>query len=157
MTNQNNIIKATLLRWWHLFIYKPNTKEIYWGKIIPSIVVLLGFGIFIFLNNKRIDKLTDERNQSARYTIGITTAGHNNIKGSLVIDYRFHFLGSDYTNSNTTKSWLINKPITQGGRYYIQFAYNNPSNAEMLFQYPVPDSIVNAPDSGWTHLPGYER
>jgi hypothetical protein len=156
MTNKNNSIKTTLLRWWHFFIYKSNSKDVYWGKIIPSMVVLFGFAIFIFFNNKRVDKLTDERNQFERYTIGITTAGHNNIKGSLVIDYRFRFLNSEYSNSNATKSWLIDKPIVQGGRYYVQFAYNNPTNAEILFKYPVPDSIINAPDRGWVYMPGYE-
>ena len=146
-----------LCKWVNAFVYKPNSRNIYWGKIIPSIVVIIGFIAFIFYNNHRLDKLEEERNKFSRYTGGTTFGEHNNIKGGMVVDYMFLFAGSKFTNTASTKNWLFNKPLTHGGRYYVHFAYNNPTNAELLFQYLVPDSIINIPDSGWTYMPGHEK
>jgi hypothetical protein len=144
-------------KWWNYLFYKPNSQEIYWGKIIPSVIVVIGFFLIVIFNNKRLDKLKNERIQFARYAIGTTTGQHNNIKGNLVVDYYFMFLDKKITNSEGTGKWFFGKPNTHGGRYYVLFASNNPYNSEMLFENPVPDSFNNAPDSGWNYMPGYEN
>ena len=139
------------------FIYKPNSREIYWGKIIPSVVVVLGFSVVVHYTNIRVGNQEKERNTFKRYTIGTTITDHNNIKGGMVVDYEYFFARSKYKKYTSTNNWLFNKPITHGGRYYVQFAYINPDNSDMLFNCPVPDSITNSPDSGWEYMPGYEK
>jgi hypothetical protein len=142
-------------KWIDKFIYKPGSTDIYWEKIISSIVVISGFVVFLVFNNKRLGRLKDERNRFRRYVIGVTTAEHNNIKGPMVVEYEYSFAGVHYSTATSTKDWLWNKPNTHGGRYYVELAYNNPTNAEISFEYPVPDSVTNGPDSGWVTMPGY--
>ena len=146
-----------LKKWIARFFFKPNSREIYWGKVIPSFLVVAGFITVVYFNNTRLQRLRDERNRFKRYIVGVTTAEHNNIKGDLVVDYNYSFAGRQYSNLGSTKKWIWGKPNTHGGRYYVQLAYTNPSNAEIFFDYPVPDSIKNCPDSGWAYLPGYEK
>ena len=148
-----NILK----KWIYFFIYKPNSKNIYWEKIISSFVVLAAFFVFILYNNKRLARLQKERDDFGRFTIGVTTAEHNNVKGSMVVDYDYFFAQSKLSASGSTQHWLFNKPKTPGGRYYVQLDYTDPSNVEIFFDHPVPDSITDVPDSGWTYMPSYKK
>lgn len=152
-TARNSKVENTLLSWWHFFIYRPGSKNIYWEKIISSSIVIIGFVIWIFLSQKSLGKLKEERNAFGRYTIGITTGSHKNIRGSRAIDYLFKVNGNEISDSY---SW--NWPaITKGGRYYIKFSSKDPSNSEILFDHPVPENIRNSPDSGWNYMPGYDK
>ncbi len=144
-----------LKKWIDKFIYKPGTSDIYWEKIISSILVFSGFVFFAYFSHKRYNHLKGERAQFKKYVIGVTTAEHNNIKGPMVVDYKYFYAGIEYSTSTSTKDWIWNKPNSHGGRYYVELAYNNPANAEISFKYPVPDSVTNAPDSGWEYMPGY--
>ena len=158
MIRSNNIIKSTLLKWWQFFIYKPDSKNIYWEKIISSIVVLVGLVVLVFISVKNTNELDNKRKIHGRYTIGITTDYANNIRSSYTNIYFNYSVKQSILKgcSDYPYDWHndINK---EGGRYYVQFASNNPSNSEMLFEYPVPDSIKFAPDSGWSYMPGYEN
>ena len=58
-----------------------------WQRIIAIPVVITIFFVFVHFNNIRLDKRKRERENFRRYTIGVTNAEHNNIKGSMVIDY----------------------------------------------------------------------
>ena len=99
-----------LKKWIYFFIYKPNSKDIYWEKIISTFVVLAAFFIVVKYNNKRLARLKKKRDDFARYTIGITTAEHNNIKGSMVVDYDYFFARSKLSANGSTMDWLFNKP-----------------------------------------------
>jgi hypothetical protein len=144
-------------KWLDGFIYKPDSKEIYWGKIIPSIVVLIGFAIWVRYVNTNVARRQKARDDFSRFTIGITTAQHNNVKGSMVVDFDYSFAGAKFSHSGSTQDWLFNKPNTHGGRYYVHFDYTDPSNVQILFDHPVPDSVEVVPDSGWVYMPGYAR
>lgn len=141
----------------YFFIYKPNSKDIYWEKIISSAVILGAFIICVIYNNKRLAIRKKRRDDFARFTIGVTTAEHNNIKGSMVVDYDYGFAGSKFSADGSTQHWLFDKPKSPGGRYYVQMDYTDPSNVEIFFDHPVPDSVTQAPDSGWRYMPGYEN
>lgn len=88
MVNNRNFTKI-LLGCWHFFIYKPGGKNIYWEKIISSVVVILGFIAWIFYNERKLEKLRIERETFGRYAIGITTGLHKNIRRSRSVDYMF--------------------------------------------------------------------
>ena len=143
-------------KWIDLFIYKPNSKEIYWQKIYTIAGAIIILFMIVYYDNIRLANRKKERQDFTRYSIGITTAEHNNVKGSMVVDYDYFFAGSKYSNSNTAH-WLFGKPNTHGGRYYVVFASLKPTNVVILWQYPVPDSVNVAPDSGWEYMPGYEK
>jgi len=139
-------------RIWHRFLYKPNTKTIHWDKVISTFVVLTGFIIFTTYNQKRINKKEALRNASPRYTIGNVTATNNNLRGSRTVDYYYHVLGKGYEKWNhySKLSFDIN---AYGGRYFVKFYSEDPSNAIMLFKCPVPENIKLAPWGGWDKLP----
>jgi len=151
-------MNTKIRKWINKAIYNPETKKMHWENIIPPAVVLIALFSTIYFDNIRLAKLKKEREDFTRYAIGITTAEHNNVKGSMVVDYDYFFAGSKYSSSNTTHYWFgPRKPNTHGGRYYVVFAYNNPTNVRILFDYPVPEKAPPVPDSGWEYMPGYEN
>ena len=143
-----NNIKRKLPR----FLLKPNTNDIYWEKIISNFVVIVGLIIFATYNQIKINKKEALRNASPRYTIGNVTATNNNVRGSRTVDYYYHVLGKMYENWNhhSTFHFDIN---AYGGRYFVKFYSEDPSNAIMLFKCPVPENIKLAPWGGWDKLP----
>ena len=140
-------------KWIYKFIYKPNSREIYWEKIISTFVVLAIFFVIVHFTNARLKREKDERDRFKRYVIGVITEEHKYANGNLEIDYSYSFAGDRYSNSRTIKRSLWDKSNTQGERYYVQIAYTNPSNAEIFFDHPVSDSVKNSPDSGWVNFP----
>ncbi|HVY76242.1 MAG TPA: hypothetical protein VG890_15540 [Puia sp.] len=101
--------RRTLLGWWHFFIYKPGGKNIYWEKIISSVVIILGFIAWFFYNERKLEKLRIERETFGRYTIGITTGSHKNIRGSRSVDYMFKVNDVTVTDSYTWSQPVIVK------------------------------------------------
>jgi hypothetical protein len=155
MIKRISMIKDTLLRWWHFFIYKPDSKDLYWEKILSSCFVIVLFFALMFYGNNREKERAIERKTHSRFTIGVTTDYHNNIRSSYTdVDFRYYVGHQKYTGSGSVP-WLSNNVKKVKGRYYVQFASNNPINSKILFEYPVPDSILHSPDSGWTYMPGY--
>lgn len=85
-------IKMTVIkRALHRFLYKHGSKNVHWVKIISVAVVVAGFAVFVLFNNARLSRLKKERDTFPRYTIGFTTGEHNNIRGSMVVDYVFFY------------------------------------------------------------------
>ena len=41
-----------------------------------------------------------------------------------------------------------------GKRYYVRFGEKKPRIGRIFLDYPVPDSIINAPPNGWDSIPG---
>jgi len=143
-------------KWIDLLIYKPNTKEIYWNKIFTIVSVITIFFVIVYFNNIRLAERKKQRENFGRYTIGVTTDTYH-ANGHLYINYEYYFLGIKYEESKSPQRRLISILNSHGGRYYVLLASNNPTNAVMLFEYPVPDSIGALPDSGWEYMPGYDN
>lgn len=136
---------------WHLYIYKPGTKKIYWEKIISSTVVVVSFLIWAYFNQIRVNKLKAELNRHGKYTVGITTASYKNVKGSRYIHYKYSILGKEYKNS---KQWpfIDNSVYTKGGYYLVKFDSTNFTNAEIYFKCPV-SANIKPPEGGWIKRP----
>ena len=45
------------------------------------------------LNQGRVNKLEKNRNKFSKYTVGITTASYNNVKGGRYIHYKYFKIG----------------------------------------------------------------
>ncbi len=71
------------------FFYKENTNTFNWDKILLISFALIAFGIGIYLNNQRLDKLTAQRKKNARYTVGITTKVFITKSGRDWVEYYF--------------------------------------------------------------------
>lgn len=138
-------------RLWHQFIYKPGTKKLYWEKIVTSSIVLVSFIVWAFLNQGRVNKLEKNRNKFSKYTVGITTASYNNVKGGRYIHYKYFILGKEYSDS---KGWPLidNSVYTKGGHYLVIYDSTDFSNSEIFFTCPVPSSI-EPPNNGWSIKP----
>ncbi len=138
-------------RLWHLYIYKPGTKQIYWEKIIFSNIVLVSFVTWVYFNQIKVNKLKAELNRYRKYTVGTTTASYNNVKGGRYIHYKYTINGKEYKNS---KGWPLidNSVYTKGGRYLVKFDSTNFTNSEIYFKCPV-SLTVEAPEGGWSKRP----
>lgn len=157
MKRSSNIFLNKLEYWWGLFIYKPHSSEIYWEKILSTLTIVVVLVFLIYISRSDEKKLASERRKYERFTIGITTDYHNNIRSSYTdIDFKF-FVGNKQYKGSGYVPWLHNNVQKIDGRYYVKFASNNPMNAEILFKNPVPDSVLEAPDSGWAYMPGYPK
>ncbi|QQS29181.1 MAG: hypothetical protein IPM47_20485 [Sphingobacteriales bacterium] len=91
-----------------------------------------------------------------RYTIGKLlkmTISRNGYQPT----YEYIVLGKKYNiERGGSRNILPGTEIdSMAGKYfYIIYRANNPSYAEILLDYPVPDSIQSAPLNGWDSIPG---
>ena len=139
------------------FFYKPGTSEIHKEKLISACVItiaLVGAVIYGRIRNPRLEK---ERNENARYTIGITLkkyttskSPNSSVKYKCWLDYQI------IKDFEEIPYYLKGKIVVPQGRYFVQYDSTNLYNRKLLLDCPVPDSITDVPDSGWLYMPGYE-
>lgn len=128
-------------------LYKPNSKKIYWEKIISSVVVLSGLLFYIIHGEMRLNDKKALRNEFPKYTIGVTVGGHNQI-----VDYVYYVDGRRYKSSNSHFGGYYDVKKV-GRRFFVKFSSKDPSNVVILFECQVPENIKSAPFEGWDKLP----
>ena len=106
---------------------------------------LWGVGTFIkdfFINEPKL-------REKGKYTIGIIY-DYSQHKGGATIYYKFR-TGNKFYYSNTTsgkdKKELLNK------KFLLRYVEGEEDISRILLEYPVPDSIKEAPPEGWKKLP----
>lgn len=134
--------------------YKENTNTFNWDKILFISFALIAFGVGMYFNNQRLDKLTAQRKKNARYTVGITTKVFISKSGRDWVEYYFYFGFNKYNGRNSWNGSSFTLP-KNGSKYIVEFDSTNPSNAKILFNLPVTDDLKQIPDDGWTHLPAF--
>jgi Ni,Fe-hydrogenase I cytochrome b subunit len=134
------------------FFFIPGTRNIHWVKIISISVLTITLVTLGRYGCKRDRALKKERDQNAEYTIGITKGRHKNIRNaSAFVYYYYAYQGEVYKRK---QYFPFTRSIkSENGRYYVKFSYKDPTNAELLLDYPVPDSVKKSPYGGWQHLP----
>lgn len=138
---------------WEDNFLKEGTNEIHWGKVISSLIVVLALVTFGIYKNADLKKKAKERFEYRRYTIGITGEWRHNLKSSQpTVKYYYTVLGKDYQGLEHIGATYEKTVIANGGRYWVEFSYKDPSNSKLLLGQPVPNSIRNAPDSGWADI-----
>lgn len=134
--------------------YKDGTKEWHYGKIVSSIIfisVLVSIGLF---NREKKKQLEHERSLSVRYTTGVTKNSYHNFRSSQPsVKYSFVLFGKEYKGFEPIRKEFEHSVNAKGGRYYVEFASENPANCKLLLERAVPDSVLYAPDSGWVNIP----
>ena len=123
---------------------KPGNNKVYWEKIISTIVVFTALIIFIIYSEGERNRKAALRHKSPRYTIGVVTSSRKGISFLYyVLNREYNGAGPrDYTNRNVI-----------GMRYVVVYYSKDPSNAQILLNCPIPDSIESIPGGGWTQLP----
>jgi len=71
------------------------------------------------------------------------------LKGIIKIIYIYNFQGEQYNSIGDYQEGVK----CNNGRYFVKFSSNSPENSKILFNYPVPDSIKEAPILGWDEWP----
>jgi hypothetical protein len=90
--------------------------------------------------------------QDIRYTVATTIGKIQNPRTNGEIEYQFSV---DDKIFKASAADLENKRIVYpNGRYFLRFPYLTPSAAEILWDHPVPDSVIRVPFSGWAEIPG---
>jgi hypothetical protein len=136
---------------------KDETREWHKGKIISSIIVVLALIVFAFYNNRRLKENASDRKANLRYTIGVTGKTHHNIKSSKpTVEFVYNVGLIDYSGNEHIDAQFEKSVVANGGRYYVEFSSKNPNNSKLLLEYPVPDTVTNKPEDGWTYMPGYK-
>ena len=109
--------------------------------------ILIGFGLLVvgFINDLFINE--PKLREKGKYTIGYIYSPH---KGGASIYYKFK-TGTKFYYSNTTsgkeKKYLINKKLL------LIYVEGEEDISRILPEYPVPDSIKEAPPEGWKKMP----
>lgn len=123
-----------------------------WKNIALGAVFVAGAVALSFYSSKKLDRQKHERDVHGAFVIGTVLGETNNLRGSLLVDYAYTFAGKVYSGSIVTDKWLDGGPGARR-RFYVRVALGDPGNAELLFEHPVPDRVVRAPDSGWALMP----
>lgn len=86
-----------------------------------------------------------------RYTVATTTKRLTTPRNNDAIEYKFSVDGKVYTSVGADiKKFNIQYP---NARYYVRFPFKSPGANQILWDLPVPDSIINVPKDGWKELP----
>jgi len=135
---------------------KDGTREWHKGKIISSIIVVSALIVFAFYIGRRLKENAADRKANLKYAIGVTGKTHHNIKSSKpTVEYVYRVGTVEYSGNEHIDAQFEKTVVANGGRYYVEFSSKNPSNSQLLLNYPVPDTITNGPRDGWTYMPGY--
>jgi hypothetical protein len=115
-----------------------------YGKIAIASLILL---ILIPITCHNVRKYL--RDNRARYSIGISTGVYNAGRGGVRINFVFYYCNKKYFEDD----FYENAAKRKNGRYFVRFDSLHPSNAVLLQDFPVPDSIKTAPPNGWKEIP----
>ncbi|QGW28461.1 hypothetical protein [Phnomibacter ginsenosidimutans] len=138
--------------------WKDGTREWHKGKIISSIVVVLALIVFAFYNSRRLKANAADRKANLKYTIGVTGKTHHNIKSSQpTVEFTYNVGMTEYSGNEMIAAQFEKSVVANGGRYYVEFSSKNPNNSKLLLDYPVPDTVTNTQEEGWTYMPGYNN
>ncbi|MFY7840510.1 MAG: hypothetical protein ACOVP7_09545 [Lacibacter sp.] len=137
--------------------FKKGTRTVEPIKVVVSLIVVVFLVIFYFYNESDLkDKEADRRNNT-RYTVGFSTKRYKNPKSSKpTIEFYFFYRQSKYRSREHIDAEYEQLSLEEK-RYYVEFSSINPCNCRLLFASPVPDSVNNIPDDGWSYMPGYEK
>ena len=107
---------------------------------------LWGGGTFIkdfFINQPKL-------REKGKYTIRYIYQ-HSRHKGGATIYYKYKVWGKLYYSKDTAGGIKKNRLLEK--RFLVRYVYDDIDLEEILLEYPVPDSIKEAPPEGWKKKP----
>ncbi len=117
-----------------------SVRKIYSVRLYLALIVIL----FAVWRHYRI-------NQDIRYTIATTTSRITTPRNNSQIQFSFLVNGKLFKGFGPDiDKYKIKYP---NGRYYLKFPLKSPESNQVLWDRPVPDSVINVPEGGWEVLP----
>lgn len=113
----------------------------YWGWLL-----LLAFAVALVWALRSYQVLE----QHSKYTIGYITSGHFTAKSGRYFNFRFTVADSVYVGSNSADKGMDE---TEGARFVVKYDSLDPTTNIGYFILAIPDSIRQAPPSGWLKPP----
>ncbi len=112
--------------------------------------ILIGFGLLVvgaFINDLFINE--PKLREKGRYTIGYIYKYRKRLKGADISYYKYNVRNKLWYGSTIDgeSEELIHK------RFFLRYVYDEINLSEILLEYPVPDSIKEAPPEGWKKKP----
>ena len=112
--------------------------------LVFCMILIVAFIIFYGIQSKK------DRNLNSRYTIGIPT--RERIEHfERTYEYTFFVNGIKFEGRTGYSKLKIKDAI--GKKFFVKFERDNPSNSEILYNYPVLDTNIFIPKEGLTLLP----
>ena len=113
--------------------------------------ILIGFGVLVIGSFMRDIFIYGPRlREKGRYTIGYIYQ-HSRHKGGATIYYKYKVGGKLYYSKDTAGGIKKNRLLEK--RFLVRYVYDDIDLSEILLEYPVPDSIKEAPLEGWKKKP----
>ena len=113
--------------------------------------ILIGFGVLVAGSFMRDIFIYGPRlREKGRYTIGYIYQ-HSRHKGGASIYYEYK-VGNKLYYSNTAAGGIKKDRLLEK-RFLVRYVYDDIDLEEILLEYPVPDSIKEAPSEGWKKKP----
>ncbi len=119
------------------------------GKRILYIILFLAF--LLMLGSTFYQRYLDTLPQD--YTLGEIEGIWQPANGDIKVNFDYK-LSQDYTGMQNIGEYR--DLLKEGERYLVRVPEGHPERGIMLFEYPVPDSVV-APEEGWDELPDFAR
>jgi len=128
-----------------------------WRKVTGIIFILcvIGFMIFKYFEGKQ---KSIKLNEDHRYTVAVLTRYSSSTFGEkLFFSYKVqkHNIKSIQNQSLTNNDFDKLKEL----HFYVMYCPEDPKVCVLFLNFPVPDSIKNAPPDGWSKMPAvdYEK
>ncbi|MBS2099805.1 hypothetical protein [Carboxylicivirga linearis] len=114
------------------------------------VIYIIGIGAILAFIYGMIEGYYFRRSiaENPRYTIGVTTR-FIWLKSGRKIEYSYNVKEQEYKWLGIYKEDII----YPNGRYIVKFSSESPENSKILFNYTVPDTIIEAPSFGWEEWP----
>jgi len=113
--------------------------------------ILIGLGLLVVGSFMRDIFIYEPRlREKGRYTIGYIYQ-HSRHKGGATIYYKYKVGGKLYYSKDTAGG--IKKIDCLKRDFLVRYVYDDINLEEILLEYPVPDSIKEAPPEGWKKKP----
>ena len=86
----------------------------------------------------------------------VTKVGYGD---SVTCHYKFTYFGEIITSSIEVPSsfWGDLYHPKEGNRYLVKFAKNELWISELMFEYPIPHCVYQAPSKGWENIPDISK
>ena len=119
--------------------------------LLACLISLVGILLYRYLY------LLPDYKQYGRYSIGKVINTKIKMKGSIyTILFEYEKKGRVLNSSssiqiNENPQKIVNK------RFLVIYLSNKENHADILLEYPIPDSIKTAPPTGWKELPEWAK
>ena len=116
--------------------------------------ILIGFGLLvvgIFMKDLFMDQ--PKLREKGRYTIGYIYKYRKRLKGADISYYKYNVRNKLWYGSTIDgeSEELIHK------RFLVKYVEGEEDISRILPEYPVPDSIKEAPPEGWKKIPEWAK